>query len=127
MSEPSTDPTTAGDVPSDQAARGADTLMSVLQEAADEGYDVQQIAREGGVIECEACEVSSPAAGFDVQQIRRLEGASDSADELLVAWTACPNCERLGTVTLGYGPNANEADQAVLDDLDITDADPTPG
>lgn len=107
----------------DRAAAGADTLLDVLDEAAAHGYDVQQIARDEGAIECTACDQRRPATEFEVTRERRLEGASDAADLMLVLWTVCPSCSRRGVVTLGYGPNANEIDTAVLEQVDLTGAD----
>lgn len=106
----------------EQPARGADTLLGVLDEAAADGYDVQQIARADGEIECTACDQREPATRFEVTRERRLEGASDAADLMLVLWTVCPSCTRRGVVTLGYGPNANEIDTAVLEQIDLTGA-----
>jgi nucleotide-binding universal stress UspA family protein len=105
---------------------GADTLMSILDEAAEQGYETQQIGRTGGRIECTACGQHSPPASFDVQHVRRLEGASDAADLLLVVWSPCPSCEQRGVLILGYGPNASEDDTAILRHLDLDGADPSP-
>lgn len=108
------------------SAAGADTLLGVLDEAASLGYDTQQIAHQNGAIECTACTKRTPAGGFDVEHVRRLEGASDAADLLLVAWAPCPNCGERGALVLGYGPNASSDDVAVLEQLDLTGADPAP-
>lgn len=102
---------------------GADTLMGVLDEAGRAGYDVQQLARPNARVECSACGQQTPARDFDIDHVRRLEGASDSADLLLVTWSACPSCGRRGTLVLGYGPNANADDTAIALELDLDGAD----
>lgn len=104
----------------------SDTLIDVLNEAASHDYTVQLIVRDPGVIECGSCHNTSPPSAFDAERYRRLEGSSDAADMLLVAWTTCPVCGANGTVTLGYGPNATSPDVAVLAELDVHAADPTP-
>ncbi|WP_395152622.1 universal stress protein [Ilumatobacter sp.] len=105
---------------------GAETLMSILDEATEQGYETQQIGRTGGRIECTSCSQHSPAASYDVQHMRRLEGASDAADLLLVLWSPCPSCQQRGVLILGYGPNASKDDTAILQHLDLDGADPSP-
>lgn len=107
-------------------AQGSDTLLHVLNEAADGGYGTQFIPRDDGLIECVGCASANGPAAFDIVHYRRLEGASDPADMLIVVWSACPTCEAHGTVTLGYGPNATGADASVLALLDLHHADPAP-
>lgn len=108
------------------ASTGADTLIGVLDEAAALGYDTQQIARADGRVECTGCSRMQSPASLRVERVRRLEGASDAADQLLVACSVCPSCERRGVLTLTYGPNAGDADEAVLRHLDLSDADSSP-
>ena len=108
------------------SARGAERLLDVLDEAGRHGYTVQQIAHADGPIECMACDVTTSSKDFDVEHVRRLEGASDAADLLVVVWSPCPNCAERGVLILGHGPNATADDVAVLDELDLTHADPSP-
>jgi nucleotide-binding universal stress UspA family protein len=105
---------------------GADTLMSILDEATERGYATQQIGRTDGHIECTACDQRSPAASFDVQHMRRLEGSSDAADLLLVLWSPCPSCQQRGVLILGYGPNASENDTGILQHVNLDGADASP-
>lgn len=107
-------------------ASGAESLLDVLDEAGQQGYTVQQVAHADGSIECTACAVTTPSKEFGVEHVRRLEGASDAADLLVVVWSPCPNCAERGVLVLGYGPNATIDDVAVLDHLDLTHADPSP-
>ena len=103
------------------AARGAVTLMDVLDAASNDGYDTQFVATEDGSVRCTACDETVPAGDLDVSRTDRLEGASDAADMMLVARAACPRCGCGGTIVLGYGPNASDADVAVLSALDLPD------
>jgi hypothetical protein len=107
--------------------QGSDTLLDVLNEAAEAGFGSQFIARSDSLVECVACGASSPTSAFEVDGYRRLEGVSDPAEMLLVAWLRCPRCGVHGTLTLGYGPNASEADVSILHGFDLHGADPSPG
>jgi hypothetical protein len=107
-------------------AHGSETLLDVLTEAADGGYDTQFIVREDGLVLCARCDSANPAASFDIVHFRCLEGASDPADMLIVVWSACPTYRAHGALTLGFGPNASAADATVLAVLDLRDADTSP-
>ena len=111
--------TTSEDELVNDAAAGGETLLDVLAEAERDGYGTQQVARSDGAVECLGCGESSDAGRFAVDEVSRLEGASDAADLMLVARTTCPSCDRKGVLTLGYGPNASDDDTDVLARLDI--------
>jgi hypothetical protein len=49
-----------------------------------------------------------------MRSLRRLEGASDPADMLAVVALECGVCNASGTMVLGYGPAAADADSDVL-------------
>ena len=102
-------------MPDPSAATGATTVSAVLDRLADDGFDVAfSPADEPGRLHCAACGNTSPAAAFDVLHERRLEGASDPDDMVLVVAASCPACGRGGAVVLGYGATASEADADVL-------------
>ena len=107
-------------------AMGSTTLLEVLNELRSDGYKQQLIAQEDATVRCTACNTNSPATDLAVDGYRRLEGASDAADMNIVAWAQCPSCKAAAIVTLGYGPNASRADEAVILDLDLDAAD-SPG
>lgn len=109
------------------AATGADTLTGILKEAAAQGYQSQLIGRANGEIECGSCGENSPVSTVGVDHVRRLEGASDAADMMLMLWCPCPSCGHKGVLTVGYGPNASSDDTEIVQHLDLTDADPSPG
>ncbi len=113
--------------PDIDAAAGADTLIGVLHQATEAGYGTQLMARQDGQLECAACGRHSDAERFLAAGYRRLEGASDAADMMLVAWGRCPHCGQGGTVILGYGPNAGPSDEAVLASIDLDAAADDPG
>lgn len=106
-------------------ATGADTLQSVLQRAAARGFEGQLVARADGLVRCHECHNDVNPAALDGEFVDRLEGASDAADLLMVVWTTCPVCGVKGTLTLGYGPNASDADVQVSPHLAIERARPS--
>ena len=50
-----------------------------------------------------------------VDQNRRLEGASDPTDMVIVLSFHCPICDRAGTLVLHYGPDAGEEEVDALE------------
>jgi hypothetical protein len=105
---PTGDVASASDERSRQTpAQGASTLTEILQAAADNGYDADFVAAGGGRVRCGHCNTEMPVSTVHVEHIDRLEGASDPADMMLVASLRCPACGHGGTLTLGYGPNAD--------------------
>lgn len=101
---------------------GSTTMLEVLDGLREAGYAGQLIAKNDGTVRCTACDITSSPAELNVDGYRRLEGASDAADMNLMVWASCPSCGTGGTLTLGYGPNAAEADIKVLPDLNLTSA-----
>ncbi len=102
-------------VPSDNT-----TLSSVLIGLAEEGYTGQLASTPDGGLECLTCGVTSHVETFDELLERRLEGASDPSDELMVLAGRCPACRAGGTVVLGFGPEASATDAAVVAALSHT-------
>jgi hypothetical protein len=95
-------------------------LVAVLADLQSEGFDVQFTATAAGGIECANCGATSPGDSVDVVRRRRMEGASDPDDMMTVIAAACPSCGRRGTLVMGYGPNASEADIALMGQLPAT-------
>ncbi len=106
-------PTVPG-VPSDNT-----TLTAVLDEVEADGFTSSFVVRPDAALMCTTCRVTTPAARIEPSQTRRLEGASDPADELWVVAAACPNCGAHGSVVLGFGPEASEDDALVVAALDV--------
>jgi len=86
-------------------------IMATLEAA---GFSAQMAARPEGRIVCLACRQESPAEEFELQAMRRTEGASDPDDMLAVVGLACPNCGARGTAVLGYGPDSDPDDAEVV-------------
>lgn len=97
--------------------------MWILDDLAAAGFAGQLVVGEdatatapagSGVVECVACGKSSAPEELEVHAVRRLEGASDPADMLLVVAATCPRCGTAGTLVSGFGPNATAAEAAVV-------------
>lgn len=120
----------AGDMPDEPGpdepgvARGAESLLEVLAGLAAEGYEAEFRITRDDPARLECLQGGHPFAPGDarVSRIRRLEGASDPDEMLLVAALECPVCGAPGVVTIGYGPTADEGSTSVLQQL----PDPAP-
>src|SRR4051794_35875903 len=91
------------------------SLLAVLDDLKTAGFDVDfRPVGDEGFVRCPACGEASPVNTFRDVVERRLEGASDPADMVLVVAGHCPKCGAGGAVVLGYGPDASESDAAVV-------------
>lgn len=99
------------------------TLTAVIAEFEREGYTASFGARDGGRLHCSSCRQESAAREFEVEVMRRLEGASDPDAQALLAAATCPACGTRGTAVFGYGPEASEVDALVIADLDVDPKD----
>ncbi len=95
-------------------ARDASTIAELSAAFEAEGFRGQFASRENGVVECFTCKHRSPAETMTVEDLRRLEGALDPSDMLVIVALICPNCETRGTLMLNYGPVATIEDDQVL-------------
>jgi len=117
-SEASTPDARSAPDPLEGVARDASTITDVLASFETAGYTKQFIVRPEAVLECASCRATFPGSAARIDALRRLEGASDPDDMLVVVALVCPRCGAHGTVVLGYGPAASEEDSAALVDLD---------
>jgi hypothetical protein len=121
---------TGGPVSPDPAAgsqtpvtKGASTIAEVLDELAGDGFEGSFLTRPDGRARCESCETESSGGDFaSIEAERRLEGASDPDDMVVVLGLVCPACSARGTLLLGYGPNASDEDADLL--VALPQADP---
>ncbi len=104
-------------------AQGASTLIEVLDRLRNDGFAEQFIGQEDGTVRCMNCETRTPADQLAVDGFHRLEGASDPSDENIVVWAPCPSCGAGGALTIGYGTNSTDSDQAVLERIDLDDVE----
>lgn len=95
-------------------ARDPSSIVAVVQSLHAGGFAGEFSAAPHGRVRCQTCAQESDAARCAVYHLRRLEGASDPDELLVVAAIACPRCGTRGTLTLTYGPTATEEDADVL-------------
>lgn len=98
-------------------ARDPSSMFEILRGFQAQGFTGDLSAEEGGDIRCGTCGVSTPAASFEVAELRRMEGASDPADMAAVVAAPCPACGAKGVLVVMFGPEAGPADQDVLASL----------
>jgi hypothetical protein len=98
-----------------EAANPTDTpLRDVSDSLSGSGDEGQFRAVEGSHIQCLTCRTQAPAGAYRAADARRLEGASDPADMVMVVPVRCPECGAGGSLILGYGPNASAEDADAL-------------
>ena len=73
-------------------------------------------------VTCLRCGRESHADDLPMLAFERIEGASDPADENLVAGIECPHCHARGTVILPYGARASRVSADVLAHMHRPDA-----
>lgn len=95
------------------------TLQAVLDDFAADGWSGDADTVEGGRIRWRACRHDVPAGDVEVVRTRRMEGASDPADMLVVLAVPCPVCGERGVLVVHYGPTAGAADADVLAALPV--------
>ena len=90
---------------------GNEITTDVLHAMAERGFATQFVPGTApGSLRCTACGSVTAAAALAAAEERRLEGASDPDDLVLVVAATCPVCRSGGTIVLGYGPEASEVD-----------------
>ena len=99
------------------------TIRDALTAAHEQGFKEQFMALSDGVIKNIDSGKTAHAADVEVDVLWRIEGASDSADELMVLAISTVDCGR-GTIMLTYGPSATKEDNEVLEGLNIRGAKP---
>ena len=105
---------TPAGVPSDNT-----TLQEVLRQLAADGWAEDLWLLEAPDVEpalvcCRHCGHRCQPEELPVDRTRRLEGASDPADMLMVLAVTCPSCRARGTLVARYGPEAGVHDDALL-------------
>jgi hypothetical protein len=83
------------------------SVVEILRDYAGAGFNGDAFASEYGLILCGSCQSRLAASYVQVYSIRRLEGASDPADNLAVLAIICPVCQSRATMVLKYGPDAS--------------------
>jgi hypothetical protein len=117
-----------GEPPIDRSGSERTTVVALLADYADAGFDSSFSVLPGSLLECLSCHQTSPAAMVTMASLRRMEGESDPADMVAVVALTCPACGGRGTLVLGFGPTAAPADADVLRVLhDERDNDGMPG
>ena len=94
------------------------TLVTLLAQLAEAGYTGDLFVTSDGRLRCGTCHQDMDPAGLQLDQLRRIEGASDPGDMAAVLGITCPHCGQRGTAVVRYGPEAEPEESAVLLALD---------
>lgn len=106
-------------VPNDE-----DEAQSVIARLAADGWSEQLIpGSDPATLRCGRCREVHPLSEWTIDDERRLEGASDPADMVLVVAATCPSCGAQGTIVLGYGPEASATDSDLVAELPLRSPD----
>lgn len=99
----------------DEAARTFGlTLAEALARFEAAGYTAQLGVVEGGLVRCYSCHTDHDPASMELNEILRVEGASDPDDEVAVVAMTCPKCDCKGTLVFKYGSEATPDESDVL-------------
>jgi len=105
-----------------QAGRGVPsdntTLLDVLERYNAGGFTGQFGVTDDAGLRCFTCRETIRPEEVELVSLRRMEGASDPADEIAIAALRCPKCGAPGTITLGYGPDSAVEEGELLLRLD---------
>jgi hypothetical protein len=99
----------ADGVPSDNT-----TLVEVLAAFEADGFSGQFSATEDGKLRCYSCHRDLRPSRAEIVATRRLEGASDPDDMLMVLALNCPHCASAGTAVIAYGPESTPGESELL-------------
>ena len=94
----------------------------MTNDLAERGWSEQATPLEDGLVRCESCHQTTPADEVAVDQVCRVEGASDPDDMAIVVALTCPHCDSHDALVLKYGPGASAADADVLTALPMPPA-----
>lgn len=87
------------------------SMLELLGNYEEAGYGGQFSVVDDALVLCHTCRSRTEPESLAVMSMRRLEGASDPADMMVLAAITCPICATGGVLTLNYGPEAT-AEQA---------------
>jgi len=81
--------------------------LEIETDLAEAGMDAVFTILPGAQVRCSTCDHVTAGADLTAEESHRTEGASDPSDMTIVVGIACPNCGARGSLTLGYGPDAD--------------------
>jgi hypothetical protein len=82
------------------------TLVEIDREYSEAGFATDVFVTDGAMLMCSNCDSLLSPDFVDIHSIRRIEGASDPADQSAIIALICPVCGSGGTAVLQYGPEA---------------------
>ena len=93
----------------------SETVSAVLADWKGDGVGSSfRPGRAQASLRCATCDSERPAEEFEVIRQRRMEGASDPDDMVLLVGARCPVCHVSGAVVLGFGSEASDTDSDIV-------------
>lgn len=89
------------------------TVVEAIDQFRGLGY-VADFSLRDGAIECGTCNHLHDVATIEIDELLRVEGASDPADEAIVVALRCRSCGCSGVLVAGYGPTADPAESDMV-------------
>lgn len=90
------------------------TLTDAIAALERRGFRASFRTEPDGKVVCLTCGRGQHADAYPMLEFERVEGASDPADENIVAGIECPTCRKRGTLVLPYGAVSTRTDSGVL-------------
>jgi hypothetical protein len=118
MADPLKDPAIVEDQAATPEMPADPSLVGVLADLDAAGWTGQTMPLEGGRIRCLTCRAEFAADEVSADHVRRLEGASDPGDMVIVVPLACPSCATKAVLVAHFGPDASPEDADVVAALD---------
>ncbi len=101
------------------ASSDTTTLVGLLAALADAGFTRDMFVTPDAMVRCGTCHQDMAPAELQLDELRRIEGASDPADMAAVLGLTCTHCGAKGSAVVRYGPEAEPQDSIVLLALDV--------
>ena len=91
-----------------------DTIVSVLADLAAKGFAANMQVTPDARVVCGLCGHDAAPEELELDELRRIEGASDPSDMAAVLALRCRTCGAQGTAIVRFGPEAERQDNIVL-------------
>jgi ferredoxin len=90
------------------------TMVGVLEALSDAGYTADFWVDDDAHLCCRSCGTCVEASSIQLDELRRVEGASDPADMAAILALTCTVCGARGTAVVRFGPEASAAEGSFL-------------
>lgn len=89
------------------------SITDAIAQLRDSGYTTD-LEVDGGAIRCGACGGRHLPSETVIEEVLRIEGPTDPADESIVFGLRCTRCGARGVLVSAYGPSASRDEATVV-------------